>query len=269
MDVDFDKEEFDDVDGIYHLGVYSSSPMYKKDPLLVGYAAGGHIKILEKAKKQKIPVVFASTSSVYCGQEPNHHEEMDVLITDYYTEARHMMERMSKLYAQLHDVNVIGLRLFAVYGEKEQSKDKFANLVTQFKWAIEKGEKPVVYGDGNQTRDFTYVGDIVDAFFLSMEYLKDKKGECHMINAGTGKSYTVNEMIDLLNQQLGTNIEKEHVVPNPIKNYVQHTRADVSKAEKIIGFKAKKSLKEGINELIKDTKKKKQKKIKIKIKKKC
>ncbi|RLG14774.1 MAG: nucleoside-diphosphate sugar epimerase [Candidatus Nanohalarchaeota archaeon] len=251
MKVDLNDAIFDGVDGIYHLGVYSSSPMYKNNPLLVGYAINGYINLLEKAKKDKIPVVIASTSSVYAEQEPRHHEKMEVLVTDYYTEARHNMERLSRLYSKLHGVSVINLRLFAVYGKKEKSKGTYANLVSQFLWSIQEGKPPIVYGDGSQTRDFTYVDDIVEAFILSMNYLKDKKGVWYILNAGTGKSYTINEMIEILNKKLGTDIEPEHIIPNPIKNYVMHTLADTSKAERIIGFKAKYSLEEGIDELLK------------------
>ncbi|MCK5040259.1 MAG: NAD-dependent epimerase/dehydratase family protein [Candidatus Aenigmarchaeota archaeon] len=255
LDIDFNDEIFEDVDGIYHLGISSSSPMYKKDPSLVGKIINEHINVLEKAKSKKIPVVFASTSSVYSGQEPHHHEKMEVLVTDYYTEGRYGMERISELYANQHGVNVIGLRLFSVYGKKEKAKKTYANLISQFMWDLQDGKKPVVYGDGNQTRDFTYADDIVEAFVLAMKHLEGKNGFSDFINAGTGKSYTINEMIDILNKKLGTTIEKEHVIPNPIKCYVMHTLADTKKAKETIGFTAKHSLEDGIDELIKESKK--------------
>ena len=249
--IDKHKDELKDIEAIYHIGIYSSSPMYVDKVYLVAEAIKEHIKILEFVKRKKIPIVFASTSSLYNGQKPPHKEDMDVLITDFYTEARYEMERLSKLYSKLYNLNIIGLRLFSVYGKGEKSKDKYANLISQFLWALKKGKKPLVYGDGTQKRDFTYVEDIVDAFILSMKYLEGKKRICQMINAGTGKSYSINEMIKILNKKLGTEIEAEYLIPNPIKNYVMITLADTQKAEKIIGFKAKYNLEDGIDELLK------------------
>ena len=251
MKIDFDDVIFKGVDGIYHLGVYSSSPMYKENPFLVGYAINGYINILETVKKNKIPIVIASTSSVYGEQKPRHHEEMDVLVMDFYTEARHKMERLSRLYSKLYGASIINLRLFSVYGKKEKAKGIYANLISQFIWSMKEKKRPLIYGDGNQTRDFTYVDDIVESFVLSMNYLKDKEGICHIINAGTGKSYTFNEVIKFLNKKLGTDIKPKYLFPNPIKNYIMHTLADTSKAEKIISFSAQYTLEQGIEELFK------------------
>lgn len=248
-EMNFDDEK--DVDGIFHLGIYSSSPMYKEHPYLMSCALNGYTKLLEFAKKNNIPIVFASTSSLYSEQIPPHEESMEVKITDYYSETRFYMERMSNLYAKLYDLNIIGLRLFSVYGKKEKSKGNYANLISQFLWDLQNGNSPLVYGDGTQTRDFTYVDDIVEAFTLSMAHLKSKKGFCEMINAGTGKSYSINTMVDILNKKLNLNIENKYLNPNPIKNYVQDTLANTCKAEKIINFKSKFSLKEGIDELLK------------------
>jgi UDP-glucose 4-epimerase len=230
-------------DVIFHQGIYSSSPMYQENPHLVSSVIEDWISILEYAKKNKTKVVWASTSSVYSSQEPPHHEDMEVKITGFYSEARYAMERLSKLYS--NDVSVIGLRYFSVYGPHEKSKGKYANLISQFLWALQKDETPVVYGDGSQTRDFTYVDDVVAANALAMK--RDLK--FGIFNVGTGKSITINEMIDLLNKKLGKDIKPKYI-ENPITNYVQHTLADTTKAEKELGFKAKISLEQGIDKLI-------------------
>lgn len=241
---------FKDIDGIFHLGIYSSSPMYKEQSNLVSYALNGYTKILEYAKEKNIPIVFASTSSLYSGQIPPHKEDMETVITDYYSEARYYMERMSKLYTKLYNANIIGLRLFSVYGKKEKYKGEYANLVSQFMWNLKDNKSPLVYGNGTQTRDFTYVDDAVEAFILSMKCLENKKGYWETINIGTGESFAINDMVDILRTKLETNIKTEYLNPNPIKNYVQDTLADTNKAEKIINFKAKYNLLEGIDKLI-------------------
>jgi len=219
--------------------------MYKSDPHLVARAIDDWISILEYAKANKARIVWAATSSVYCGQAPLHREDMDVKVTDFYTEARYEMERLAELYHMLYGVQSIGLRYFSVYGPHERSKKNYANLITQFLWDMQKGAQPVVFGDGKQTRDFTYVVDVVEANMLAMK----SPVKFGIYNVGTGKSITINEMIAMLGRKLGKDM-KPRYVENKIKNYVQDTLADTRKAEKDLGFKAKVGLEQGIEKII-------------------
>jgi UDP-glucose 4-epimerase len=231
-------------DVIFHNGIYSSSPMYKDDPHLVAKAIDEFISIMEYAKKNGSRVVFASTSSMYNGITPPHKEDIVPLVKDYYSEARIIMERLAKLYYDLHNVPVVGLRYFSVYGPHEKAKKGYANLVTQFLWEMLDGKAPLIFGDGSQTRDFTYVDDVVEANLLAMNY-----GKFGVFNVGNGTSTTLNEIVEKLNQKLGTGIKPAYQ-ENKIKNYVQHTLADTSLAEKELGFRAKIAIDEGIERLI-------------------
>lgn len=228
-------------DAVLHQGVYSSSPMYKENPHLTSTVMDEMISILEYCRKNDSKLVYASSSSVYNGHAPPHHEGMEIKVADYYTEGRYAMERVGELYHKLYGIPIIALRYFSVYGPHEEYKKQFANLITQFLWEARKGKNPVVFGDGNQTRDFTYVTDIVEANLLGMN--SDVKYGVY--NAGTGRAVTINEMIKILGEKLGKEIQTEYI-ENKIKNYVQHTGADPSKAEKELGFKAKVSLEDGI-----------------------
>jgi len=229
---------------IYHLGIPSSSPMYKKNPYLVGEALNGFTAVFELAKKTGAKVVYASSSSLYNGLQPPHREDMAIQVADYYTEARLAMERMGELYKILFDVNSAGMRFFSVYGPKEIAKKQYANMVTQFLWEMQKGNAPLIFGDGSQTRDFTYVKDVVHALQLAM------KSDYHgILNVGTGKAYSFNNVIEILNKNMGLDVKPQHV-ENPIKNYVQHTLSDTVKAEKVLGFKARYSLEDGAKELL-------------------
>ncbi|MHA1607674.1 MAG: GDP-mannose 4,6-dehydratase, partial [Candidatus Freyarchaeota archaeon] len=120
-----------------------------------------------------------------------------------------------------------------------------ANNISQFLWCMMRDKPPVIYGDGTQTRDFVYVEDAVEAAMLAME----ADVECDVFNVGTGKETSFNEVVEILNRKLGKNIKPKYV-PNPIKNYVYRTQADPTKAEKILGFKAKTTLNEGIEKTI-------------------
>jgi UDP-glucose 4-epimerase len=241
---DLDKigEKFD---VILHDGIYSSSPMYKKDPPLFAKAIGEWISVLEYARNNDSRVVFASTSSLYNGIKPPHKEDSHPFIMDFYSEARYTMERLAKLYTDFYSMTVTGLRYFSVYGPHEKAKGDYANLVTQFLWKMKAGERPVIFGDGTQTRDFIYVDDVVEANMLLVSHAKPG-----IFNVGTGRNTSLKEVVGILNQKLGASIEPKYE-PNTIKNYVQHTLADTSKAEKELGFRARISLEDGIGRLIK------------------
>ena len=235
----------DQVDGIFHLGIPSSSPMYKKRRELIYDAIEDWIKILEFATKNKIKVVLASTSSIYNGNPLPWKEDMQIIPTDFYTEVRYSMERIAKVYNELYGTKVISLRLFSVYGEREEFKGEYANLVTQFILAALKGESIKIFGDGTQTRDFIYVQDVVDAFIRAM----DSSIDFDIFNVGKGKNYSLNEVVAIVSRILDVEVKVKYV-ENPIKNYVYHTLADTRKAEEKLKFKAKVELEEGIRKII-------------------
>lgn len=236
-------------EAIYHLGIPSSSPMYKRNFFLVGEAINGFIAVFELARCAKCRVVYASSSSLYSGLTPPHSEDMSIQVTDYYNEARLAIERVAELYKRLFGVSSAGMRFFSVYGPKEKAKKQYANIVSQFLWEMMKGKSPVIYGDGTQTRDFTYVKDVVRAMILAMD------SDCHgILNVGTGTAYSFNEVVDLIseeriNEGIGSEI-KPRYVDNPIKNYVSRTLADMSKTKEILGFEARYTLNDGIRNLI-------------------
>lgn len=229
---------------IYHMGIPSSSPMYKKNPYLVGEALNGFTAVFELAKRSGARVIYASSSSLYNGLLPPHHEDMAIQVADYYTEARLAMERMAELYKRLFLVPSIGMRFFSVYGPRETAKKQYANMVTQFLWEMREGKTPLIFGDGTQTRDFTYVKDVVHALRLGMN--SDYHG---ILNVGTGKAHSFNKVIEILKENTGLSVKPQYA-ENPIKNYVQHTLSDTAKAEKVLGFRSKYSLEDGVKELL-------------------
>lgn len=232
------------IDGIFHLGIPSSSPMYKKDSSLVPQVVGDFIKVMDIARKEDCNIVYASSSSIYNGNPTPWREDMTIKVTDLYTEARYYVERMARLYNDFYGVSSAGMRFFSVYGPKEKSKKDYANLISQFLWAMKKGEQPVIYGDGKQTRDFIYVRDVARACMIAM----DAKKNCDVFNVGTGKSFSLNQIVEILNSAIGKSIEPKYV-DMPIKNYVADTLADTKKSKKEIGFDAEYTLEEGIEKI--------------------
>ena len=238
-------KEIRKLDGIYHFAIPSSTPLYRENRLLIGKSINEFIKVLELAKRENCKLVFASSSSIYNGHHGPLKENLPVLIKDFYTEARYLMERLARLYYDFYGVKSIGFRFFSVYGPKEKAKKTFANLVSQFLWAMKKGQSPVIYGNGRQKRDFTYVGDIIKGLKLGM----NSKIDCDIFNLGAGKCYNLNELVAILNGVLKTNIKPVYI-KNPLQNYVFETLADTKKAKKMLGFKTKISLNEGVKKIL-------------------
>jgi UDP-glucose 4-epimerase len=232
-------------DGIFHLGIYSSSPMYRCDPSLVGAAVNDFLNMLHVAHHFNIKMVWASTSSIYNGNPTPWKEDMPIHVKDYYSEARYCMERLAKLHYNWHKTETVGMRLFSVYGPREKAKGEYANLVSQFLWCMEKGDSPVLFGDGTQKRDFTYVDDVtrglIKAFESDIAY--------DIFNIGTGTSHSLNQLVTTINNALSTEISPVYT-ENTIKGYIHETLADTTKSRQILKFTATVDLAEGIKNLL-------------------
>lgn len=233
-------------DVIFHLGMYSSTPMYKENRNLVRKVVDGTTQMLEFAKRHNSRVVLASSSSIYNGHPVPQREDMIPMVTDFYTEARLIAERLTELYTKMFGIKAICLRFFSVYGPGERSKGRYANLVSQFMWDLQEGRNPVIYGDGKQTRDFIYVKDVVRACVLGAE--SDRTG---IYNVGTGVSHSVNDMVEKLMRAMGKQAQPVHM-ETPVSNYVMHTQADMTRTESDLGFRAKYTLDDGIKQVLQE-----------------
>ncbi len=234
-----------DAEFVFHLGFPSSSPMYKENPMLVSSAVAGMIAVLEYTKSHNSHLVFASTSSMYAGQPTPHREDVSLEIPlDYYTETRIYAERLAHLYHRLYGINAIGMRFFSVYGKHEKAKGGYANLVSQFLWDMLEDKSPVIWGDGSQRRDFVYADDVADALIKAAGV-----NGYDIFNVGTGKNYSLNELVEMLNKKLGKNIQPEYKKMT-VSNYVAETLAYTKKAEEKLGFRASISLDKGLDLMI-------------------
>ncbi|AUX10375.1 UDP-glucose 4-epimerase [Halalkaliarchaeum desulfuricum] len=187
-------------------------------------------------------VVYASSSSVYGTRERPSPESLSVRPQTRYEASKLARERYASAYAD-DDCSVAGLRYFSVYqgfGGNEAHKGGYANTVSQFADAIARGESPVVFGDGSQTRDFVHVEDAVRA----TEQVADERLS-GIYNVGTGEAYSFDEMIERLNEVLGTAVDPEYV-DVPYDEYVYHTRADPSKLEAATGWQPRIDFETGI-----------------------
>jgi UDP-glucose 4-epimerase len=230
------------VDRIVHLSGFTSAPMFAEDArgkILVN--TEGFLNTLEAARAHDLTVAYASTSSFYARCPKPFREDMLIVPATPYELSKFVMEQAAHTYWHEYGVRANGLRFFSVYGPHEEHKTRYANNISQFFWSIQNGVRPVVFGDGTQTRDFTYVGDLVDGIIRVL----DKGAQSDVYNIGTGTEHSFNDMIKAINTHLGTSVEPIFV-QNPLKNYVQETLADTSKIRQEIGWEATTSLAEGI-----------------------
>ena len=283
MDYALVKDLTKDCDCIFHHGAMSSSPMFVDYPRRgIEVNVIGFMNIMESAKRNNIrKVVYASSSSLYNGLTPPFKESANIRPKTFYESSFFCRETIAHTYNLEYGVDSVGLRYFSVYGPQEKHKGKFANTISQFIWSMtEEKKSPIIYGDGGQTRDFTYVEDVVQANLLAMNkekgqqlgpdniadvenndsnYKRKRKWRnnrshgFNIYNIGTGTQTSFNTLVEILNKKFGTDIKPTYI-KNPIRHYVQNTVADISLARQELGYEPKwKNAESGIAQLLKLT----------------
>jgi len=195
-------------------------------------------RLLETVKEKKIvKFVYASSSSVYGDvKKLPMNEDMKVSPVSPYGVTKLDGENLVMLYNKNYGVLGIALRYFTVFGPRQRPDMAFHKFIK----AILKGEPIEIYGDGSQTRDFTYISDIVEANITAA--LSNVKGE--VFNIGGGKRIKLNEVIKMMENIIG--IKAKLYFINPQKGDVQDTYADISKAKELLGYTPRVSLEEGL-----------------------
>lgn len=235
-----------DVDVVVHLAALSSREMLEEHPQEgVDVNLSGFVNVIEQALADGCETIcYASTSSFYDDDLPSREDE-DLVASTGYEASMLSRERYAEYYNDFYDdVNVAGFRFFSVYqglAGAEAHKGEYANTVSQWVESIANGTPPVLWGDGEQDRDFIHVDDVVRA----IEAIADAQLS-GVYNVGTGESTSFNEMIAMINETLGTDVEPEYE-PIPIKNYNYRQRADVSKLRAATDWEPTISFEDGLS----------------------
>jgi UDP-glucose 4-epimerase len=234
-----------DVDVVFHLAALSSYKMHEDNPAEGARVnVEGFVNTIEQARQDGCDtVVYATTSSIYGDRTEPSPETMSVEAHTGYEASKLAREKYAEYFHNFHDMSCAGLRFFSVYqgfGGAEEHKGEFANTVAQFTHKIANGERPELFGDGTQTRDFTHVEDVVRACELAAEH--ELQG---IYNVGTAESYTFNEMVAMINEELGTDIDPKYI-ENPLEVYVHDTMADYSKLQQATGWEPTIDFAEGV-----------------------
>lgn len=243
-------------DYIVHFAGTSSAPMFTAN-VVEAYRNSilSYLEVLEYARRTGVKkVLYASTSSLYGNTPPPLIETVPHVPSNHYSVTKIAMENISTCFHRMHpSVEIIGFRFMSIYGPNEEHKGVYANLISQFVWGMSRGEQPVIYGDGTQTRDFTNVLDVVQGITRAMETEKHLGNE--IFNIGTGKAVTVLGLVEIINGALGTSIAPNHI-KNPVaESYIQTQQADISKISSVLGYAPSVTLEQGIKHLVETMKK--------------
>lgn len=230
--------------GVFHLAALVSVPESIQRPAdSFEINLQGTIHVLESCRKQKgTRVVFASSAAVY-GNVEEHPVKETTAGTPLSPYGLHkwMCEEQASLYAGLYDVNSVGLRFFNVFGPRQDPSSPYSGVISIFIDRLSRGLAPTIYGDGSQTRDFVYVGDIVQALIKAMN--SENQGFA-AYNVGRGKSVTINMLWQILCEVAGTRLQAEF---GPARDGEIHTSlANISKIETELDYEAKVTLHEGL-----------------------
>ena len=239
----------DDVDYVIHIAAIPSVPQSVKDPLTSHRAnVEGTLLLLTAARDAGVKrVVFASSSSVY-GDSPTlpKDEEMPTNPLSPYALQKLVGEHYMRLFHELYGLDTVVLRFFNVFGPRQNPSSEYSGVISLFTKALSEGQQPVIYGDGEQTRDFTYVSDVVDGLILACHH-PDAVGQ--IINIARGGRTSLNRLFEVLRALVG--------VPSVAALYgasregdVRNSQADVARANQLLGYNAQVTLEEGLRHTV-------------------
>lgn len=234
---------------IFHEAALGSVPRSVADPVTTHQVnADGTLNVLLAARDSHAErVVYASSSSVYGDSQrlPKREGEEGLPLSPYAL-TKQINERYGRLFQDLYGLETIGLRYFNVYGPRQDPQSEYAAVIPRFISALLGGRAPLVYGTGQQTRDFTYVKDVVTANICALEAPANACGSAY--NVGRGDKVSLLELLETLQEILGLNIEPRFEPPRP--GDVMHSSADVTLTSGALGFHADHDLRSGLEQSI-------------------
>lgn len=244
------RKVMDGVGYVLHQAAVPSVPRSVRDPLATNSAnVDGTLNVLIAARDAGVKrVVYASSSSVY-GDTPvlPKHEGMKPEPRSTYAVSKLVGEFYCQVFYHVYGLETVALRYFNVFGPHQDPKSEYAAVVPKFITALLHGEPPVIFGDGEQSRDFTYVSNIVEANLLAAK-AEQVAGE--VFNIACGERITINELARLLIEIIGVSCHLQPKYAPPRPGDVRHSLADVSKARELLGYKVKVDIREGLERAV-------------------
>lgn len=244
------------IDYVFHLAALGSVPRSIKDPIKTNYVnVNGTLHLLQSSVQNQVKrFIFASSSSVYGDTEVlPKHEEMCPQPMSPYALSKYTAEKYVSLFSQHYNIDTVSLRYFNVFGPRQSPDSQYAAVIPRFIKAYTELQSPQINGDGEQTRDFTSVIDVVNANLLAANASNDLNGE--YLNIAYEQKTSINELAKIIKEELialGSRIEP--IQPVHIEKRagdVRDSMADYSKASRLIAYQPQMSLRKALQETCK------------------
>ena len=238
-----------DVEVVFHEAALPSVPRSVDNPQETHQACvNGTFNLLVKAKDSSVRrIVYAASSSAY-GDQPTlpKVETMNPEPLSPYAAAKLMGEYYCRVFSQVYAIETLSLRYFNVFGPRQNPSSTYSGVISRFIDALMKGNTPVIYGDGEQTRDFTYVVNVVNAIISAAQ---TTSGIGQVMNVANGEKVSLNELLETLKMITAKNEVTAEYLPER-KGDVKHSQADNTRAVKWLGYEKSVGLEEGLRKTI-------------------
>ena len=228
------REACSGADYVLHLAARTSVPRSVKDPLETNHInIGGTLNVLVAARDAKVRrIVFAASSSAY-GEttiQPKV-ETMTATPISPYGVTKLVGEMYAQLFGRVYGLENVSLRYFNVFGPRQDPTSQYSGVLSRFMLAMIEGVSPVVYGDGEQSRDFTFIDNIVD---ISLRACEAPSASGQIFNGGTGLRITLNDVLKMLETICGRPLRPKYDPPRP--GDILHSQADTARSRQILGY---------------------------------
>ena len=241
MSADFaDLKRVGRCDVIFHEASITDTTVHDAN-LMMRRNVEGFRNVLDLAERWGAQVVWASSAATYGRLPPPHAEGVEPAPLNVYGYSKLAMEHLAAKYAERLPHPTVGLRYFNVYGPGEHHKAKFASMIGQLARVMKHGERPRIFKQGEQKRDFVYIDDVVDANLLATQ--------CHesgVYNVGSGAAASFNDVVAQLNRALGTDLPPDYI-DNPYDFFQTHTEADLTRSRERLRYAPKYDLPKGVD----------------------
>jgi len=236
------------VNVVFHQAALRSVGMSLEDPAVVNQVnVDGTLNVLIAARDAGVQrLVYASSCLVYGATDVvPQTEELTACPTSPYAVSKLAGEHYCRVFAELYGLETLCLRYFDVFGPRQNANERHAPVMARFIDAALRGEPLEVSGNGLQSRDFTYIDNVVDATLLAAE---SPEGAGEVFNIGQGRSVSLLDLIDLLRRIVGPELRWSHTKARP--GDVKHSCADISKAERVLGYRPRVSFEDGLQKTV-------------------
>jgi nucleoside-diphosphate-sugar epimerase len=239
----------EDVELVFHEAAIPSVPRSVKNPVETHVACvDGTFALLNAARSKNVRrIVYAASRSAY-GDQPTlpKDEEMRPDPLSPYAVAKLVGEYYCQVFTRAYNLDTVCLRYFNVFGPRQDPSSEYSGVISRFISALLSGEQPIIYGDGEQSRDFTFIADVVAA---NMRAAETSLGVGRVINFARGERTTLNQLLGILKNITGRNhVEAEYREPRA--GDVRHSLADITRARELLGYEPQTTLEEGLRQTI-------------------